>query len=337
MARVYVGTYAKYNAGNLGGGWVDLDGCASYREFLAACKKLHRDEAEPEYMIQDCEGFPDGLSCMEWISEADFNDIKAAGLETDDEAKAVNFSIIDYSEKAIAVTGDTKPIADKLKAIGGRFNPRLSCGPGWIFSKKAEAEVRALLSGSDVKEVKGQKPAGNDDAARYAATVEEWIAAHVKGGADYYRKETAAAVKLHEGYYIIEKPRIENKFCFHDEGPDYETYKSLHKSEDNMRAYFMNANLSEWDDLIGRLADTEKPVYVHESGYQGKAYIRTSRYMFDYYDAQREGWRQISDEERKAIAAAVRFVRAGFEKRLQTYLKRYGTAKLHTWTYWADA
>lgn len=31
--------------------------------------------------------------------------------------------IIDYSEKAIAVIGDTKPIKDQLKELGGRFNP----------------------------------------------------------------------------------------------------------------------------------------------------------------------------------------------------------------------
>lgn len=337
MARVYVGTYAKYNAGNLGGGWVDLDGCASYREFLAACKKLHKDEADPEYMIQDCEDMPDGLGCMEWIDEKDFNDIKAAGLETAEEAAAVDFSIVDYSEKAIAVTGDTRPIADKLKAIGGRFNPRLSCGPGWIFSKRAEAEVRALLAGSNVEAVKGQRTAENKQAADYSAIVDEWIAANIKTDTAYYRKETAAAVKLPEGYYIISKPRIENRFCFHDEGPDYETYKSLHKSEYVMKEYFLNANLSEWDDLIGRLEDKENPVFVNKTGYRGEAYIRTSRYMFDYSEARREGWRQITDEERQKISAAVRFVRAGFEKRLHTYLKRYGTAKLHTWTYWADA
>lgn len=55
-------------------------------------------------------------------------------------------SYVDYSEKAFAVTGDTRPVADKLKDLGGRFNARLSCGPGWIFSKKKEAEVRAALS-----------------------------------------------------------------------------------------------------------------------------------------------------------------------------------------------
>ena len=41
--------------------------------------------------------------------------------------------IIQYSEKSIAVIGDTKPIKDKLKELGGSFNFRLSCGAGWIF------------------------------------------------------------------------------------------------------------------------------------------------------------------------------------------------------------
>ena len=52
-----------------------------------------------------------------------------------------NFEIIDYSEKSIAVVGDTKDIKDSLKEIGGAFNPRLRCGAGWIFSKKKMAEL----------------------------------------------------------------------------------------------------------------------------------------------------------------------------------------------------
>lgn len=51
------------------------------------------------------------------------------------EVPAGEIQIIDYSEKAIAVIGDTKSIKDKLKALGGKFNFRLSVGPGWIFPK----------------------------------------------------------------------------------------------------------------------------------------------------------------------------------------------------------
>lgn len=62
------------------------------------------------------------------------------------EVTAGEVNIVDYSEKAIAVIGDTKPIKDKLKALGGSFNPRLSCGAGWIFPKKKLAEITAALS-----------------------------------------------------------------------------------------------------------------------------------------------------------------------------------------------
>lgn len=55
-------------------------------------------------------------------------------------------NIIDYSEKAIAVIGDTKPIKDKLKELGGKWNNKLTCGPGWIFSKKRMEEVINALN-----------------------------------------------------------------------------------------------------------------------------------------------------------------------------------------------
>lgn len=54
--------------------------------------------------------------------------------------------IIDYSEKAIAVIGDTKPIKEKLKELGGKFNFRLSCGAGWIFPKSKLNEIEKLLT-----------------------------------------------------------------------------------------------------------------------------------------------------------------------------------------------
>ena len=62
-----------------------------------------------------------------------------------EEIKTSGVQIIDYSDKAIAVVGDTRAIKETLKSLGGRFNGRLSCGAGWIFSKKKEQEVRAKL------------------------------------------------------------------------------------------------------------------------------------------------------------------------------------------------
>lgn len=140
--KVYVGTYAKYNNGSLSGQWVDLTQFANYSEFVKYCQNIHKDESDPELMIQDYKNFPDGLSCGEWLSEQDYNDVIS---EFKAENASLNCQIIDYSDKAFAVVGDTKPIKDELKKLGGRFNGKLSCGAGWIFSKKAEESVKSLL------------------------------------------------------------------------------------------------------------------------------------------------------------------------------------------------
>lgn len=62
----------------------------------------------------------------------------------------LQFEIVDYSEKAIALFGDTKPIKDLLSAMGGKFNPRLTYKDtkkaGWIFSKTKREELERVLS-----------------------------------------------------------------------------------------------------------------------------------------------------------------------------------------------
>lgn len=54
-------------------------------------------------------------------------------------------TLVEYSEKAIAVFGETKAIKDELKAMGGKFNSRLSFNgkklAGWIFSKSQEQRL----------------------------------------------------------------------------------------------------------------------------------------------------------------------------------------------------
>lgn len=54
--------------------------------------------------------------------------------------------VIDYSEKSFAIIGDTKPIKETLKQLGGCFNGRLSCGAGWIFAKTKLETVKQTLS-----------------------------------------------------------------------------------------------------------------------------------------------------------------------------------------------
>ena len=70
--------------------------------------------------------------------------------ETEKEAVTGDYTIVDYSEKAIAIFGDTRTIKEDLKALGGRFNPKLTHDnvkkAGWIFSKSKANELRDLLT-----------------------------------------------------------------------------------------------------------------------------------------------------------------------------------------------
>ena len=62
----------------------------------------------------------------------------------------LNLEIVEYSEKAIAVFGDTKPIKDVLKDLNGLFRANLTYKgerrAGWIYSKKQETKVRETLA-----------------------------------------------------------------------------------------------------------------------------------------------------------------------------------------------
>jgi len=68
-ARIYVCTYAKYNAGIIKGAWLNLDDYSDKDAFLEACAELHADESDPELMFQDYEGFPKAFYSESHVDE----------------------------------------------------------------------------------------------------------------------------------------------------------------------------------------------------------------------------------------------------------------------------
>lgn len=307
--RVYVGTYGKYNRGSLKGGWVSLLECKSHGDFLRKCRALHRGERDPEYMIQDVEDFPDGLSCGEWLSEEDFNDVIAACREEQQEEQGA--SLEDRLRAAL------------LLQLGGRKAP--SKGRG------VPADDKALLE---------------EYMQEYAKV---WP--NDKGMLDYERKKFSSAIRLQNGGILyFEKPSIDNAFCFHDEGPDYDYYRHLMADKEKRLAqYFLDRNLSGFDEDIERLKSLTKDcrrLYIQRQSYTGETEPLNlwKWYSWSEWDVENEPYRytpgtyeKMTDRDRKAILQAVKHEREKFEKRLQTYLKRYGVSKIRTWTYWADA
>ena len=92
-------------------------------------------------------GLIEDAFCLEF-DLSDAKEVKTEVLKPEFEKVEVpkgEIQMIDYSERSIALIGDTRPIKDKLKEIGGKFNPHLSCGAGWIFPKSKMEEIQNYL------------------------------------------------------------------------------------------------------------------------------------------------------------------------------------------------
>ena len=146
-----------------------------------------------------------------------------------------------------------------------------------------------------------------------------------------------SAVKLSDGVVLFERPKIETKFCFRDEGPDYEFYKELGSDENLLRDYFIRENMDQ-NGIAEPDENTDMYIVKYHGEYRpGRVYVKFCNCP-EYLNLGREDTVRIAtDTERSLYLAELARVRKAFRKRLDTYLKRYGVSKLHTWSYWADA
>lgn len=98
-AAVYCGTYKKYNEGSLDGGWLHLGRYQNGAAFLEACKKLHADESDPEFMYQDSEYLPDEFYSESCIYPEVFEVIQAIKQMNSDEQAA----FADFCERGACI------------------------------------------------------------------------------------------------------------------------------------------------------------------------------------------------------------------------------------------
>lgn len=268
------------------------------------------------------------------------------------------YEIIDYSEKAIAVCGDTESIKDELKSLGGRFNPRLTCGAGWIFPKGKREQLTALINGESVvvdstpkaKKSKGINPDIKAELVAYYERVWEGGDGHM---VDYCVNEIAHAVRLSNGLILtIDKPKIQTSFCFGESGYDYDDAVNMAYRVSKTEEYFKSANMREFETIISDLKQCREIdkwgsrkmyAYLRVSSYCGcEDRVVCELYTSDMWpesvkmNTGREP-EQLPDADIDTAIALFEEARDAFKKRVDAYWKRYGSSKLKTWTYWRDA
>lgn len=265
---VYCGTYAKYNAGSIKGAWVDLTQFDNGKDFVAYCRKLHGDEADPELMFQDYENFPD-----------------------------------------------------------------------WMYSESMNAQqVDEILTWWKAEQSKPDEPTD--------ALTAEYIGKVlcIVNAPAYWKKQTAKVIRLQDGGLLpIGKESIETRFCFHDEGPDYEFYKSLRADDNKLKGYFFSQNLSKIDRYIEQLSGEDGRFHEWKIYPEyGKKAVEVVNFgdFTDDWNWSRETWesaKPMEPADKIRILDALFEVRAQQVKRLEAWWKRYGAEKIYMWTYWADA
>lgn len=99
-----------------------------------------------------------------------------------------NITLSEYSDKAIAVRGDTKSHKDQLKTLGGRWNPKLKDGAGWIFPKTKKSIVENYLkTGKTIKETEEETSESDSDVSPImeAITIKEIKVPIAKSDSDW--------------------------------------------------------------------------------------------------------------------------------------------------------
>lgn len=157
---------------------------------------------------------------------------------------------------------------------------------------------------------------------------------------EYCTNKAARLVKLSSGdIFAIDKPNIETRFCFgyslntHDT-EDYDDANRMTASLQKNERYFKEQNLSKFREEMdilqgkGRFANNV-PFFHSKDGIARLDFCRRD-------EAMREDAIPCTEEDKRAIVDAYQIELKAFDKRLNTYLKRYGMKNIRTWSYWRD-
>lgn len=138
--------------------------------------------------------------------------------------------MVDYSEKAIAVFGDTKAIKEQLKELCGRFNPSLNYNgekrAGWIFSKKQADKVKELIKPTKIPSIVevGQKEFAIKEGDLIAFKTNSFQDSEVYRGSVEYKEQLGFVVFVDGVQYELRKAIDIRRLQDKTEHQENETY-----------------------------------------------------------------------------------------------------------------
>jgi len=161
---------------------------------------------------------------------------------------------------------------------------------------------------------------------------------------DYCYKEAAYVIEFNGGEIAtIDKPSVKKDFCYgygycgiSTEEDENRASRMARKAESDTN-YFIDKNMEPLNRWTDQLTNGRYKVYIrpHYTG-QTEDCKLVCYELVDPWEAAPKNSRELSQEEIDNIVNGYEEVKKAFMKRLNTYLKRYGLTKVHSWTYLSD-
>ena len=106
--------------------------------------------------------------------------------------------------------------------------------------------------------------------------------------------------------------------------------------------YFLEENRKKMNSLIDAFYKYNCFIRIHYYNAPKDTKIRCVEFLSDYdkwnmSEEQKSKLEPISEADKQIIIDAWKEEQKAFEKRLASYLKRYGLSKVKSWSYWQDA
>lgn len=165
------------------------------------------------------------------------------------------------------------------------------------------------------------------------------------GMVDHCVKQASCVINL-RGYLVdYDKPRIETRFCFGEHGYDFDEVVEECDRASRSEAHFMRENMDNTDakrviDMLDGTGKCWRKAYpiLKPHRYCGQDDDCRIAYIEWTADASKafNDPMALTDDEKAELRQMMVEEQEKFEKRLKTYLKRYGLSKCRYWTYWAD-
>ena len=157
---------------------------------------------------------------------------------------------------------------------------------------------------------------------------------------DWCVKNVSGYIDIDGVIVVFDKPHIKTDFWFGEHTYDYdEVCNRCAKARESVD-YFIAENMRGFDWKIEQLEDHCKyKTYIVPKAYYCQdddcrlGYVELCHF---YSNPSGEKAREMTADEKEKYTEFIKEERAKFEKRLNTYLKRYGLSKCSYGVFWAD-